>query len=134
MDKRINNKKRNITTGPFPSSKKIYLKGKIFPDVKVPIRQINLSKEAMPNKIYVYDTSGVYSESKNRNDFNINLGLKKNRRKWINKNKSIIKYKGRKVTYKDNGFKKNNEKILEVFKKEKNVFKSKKNGCAVGEY
>jgi len=31
MDKRINNKtKENITIGPFLSSKKIYLKGKIF--------------------------------------------------------------------------------------------------------
>ena len=129
MDKRINNKKRNITIGPFPSSKKIYLKGKIFSDLKIPIRQINLSKEAKPNKIYIYDSSGVYTESKNNNDFNINLGLKKNRKKWINKNKSIIKYRGRKVSYKDNGFKKNNEKILEIFKKKKNVFKSKKNKC-----
>ena len=91
MDKRINNKKRNITIGPFPSSKKIYLKGKIFSDLKIPIRQINLSKEAKPNKIYIYDSSGVYTESKNNNDFNINLGLKKNRKKWINKNKYIIK-------------------------------------------
>ena len=106
MDKRINNKKSSITIGPFPSSKKVYLKGKIFSDIKVPIRRIKLSKEASPNKIYVYDSSGAYSESKNSNDFNINLGLKKNRKKWINKNKSIIKYRGREVTYKDNGFKK----------------------------
>ncbi len=128
MDKRIN-KKRKITIGPFPSSKKVYLKGKIFSDIRVPIRQINLSKEASANKIYVYDSSGVYTESKNSNDFNINLGLKKNRKEWVNKNKSIIKYRGRKVSYQDNGFKKNNEKILDVFKKEKNVFKSKKNNC-----
>ena len=50
MDKRINNKaKEKITIGPFPSSKKIYLKGKIFPDIRVPIRQIKLSKKAKPN-------------------------------------------------------------------------------------
>ena len=71
MDKRINNKKRNITIGPFPSSKKIYLKGKIFSDLKIPIRQINLSKEAKPNKIYIYDSSGVYTESKNNNDIDL---------------------------------------------------------------
>ena len=59
MDKRINNKtKENITIGPFLSSKKIYLKGKIFSDIKVPIRQIKLSKEAKPNTIHLYDTSG----------------------------------------------------------------------------
>ena len=127
MDKRINNKKKeNITIGPFPSSKKIYLKGKIFSDIKVPIRQIKLSKEAKPNTIHLYDTSGVYSEFKSNDDFNINLGLKKNRGKWIKKNKSIINYKGRKVTYKDNGFTKKSDKILDIFKKEKNIYKAKK--------
>ena len=119
-------KKENITIGPFPSSKKIYLKGKIFHDIRVPIRQIKLSKEAKPNIIHLYDTSGVYSEFKNNDDFNINLGLKKNRGKWIKQNKSIIKYRGREVTYKDNGFTKKSGKILHIFKKEKNVYKAKK--------
>ena len=127
MDKRINNKKKeNITIGPFPSSKKIYLKGKIFSNIRVPIKQIKLSKEAKPNIIHLYDTSGAYSEFKNNDDFNINLGLKKNRGKWIKQNKSIIKYRGRKVTYKDNGFTKKSGKILHIFKKEKNVYKAKK--------
>jgi len=127
MDKRINNKtKKNITIGPFPSSKKIYLKGKIFSDIRVPTRQIKLSKEAKPNIIHLYDTSGVYSEFKSNDDFNINLGLKKNRNKWIKKNKSIIKYKGREVTYKDNGFTKKSDKILHIFKKKKNIYKAKK--------
>ena len=41
MDKRNNNKtKENITIGAFPSSKKIYLKGRIFSDIRVPMRQI----------------------------------------------------------------------------------------------
>ena len=128
MDKRINNKaKEKITIGPFPSSKKIYLKGKIFPDIRVPIRQIKLSKKAKPNIIYLYDTSGIYSEFKNNDEVNINLGLKKNKDKWIKKNKSIIKYKGRKITYQDNGFTKRNDKILHIFKKEKNIYKAKKN-------
>ena len=127
MDKRINNKtKKNITIGPFPSSKKIYLKGKIFSDIRVPIRQIKLSKEAKPNIINLYDSSGVYSEFKSNDDFNINLGLKKNRSKWIKRNKSMIRYRGRKVTYKDNGFTKKSDKILHIFKKEKNVYKAKK--------
>ena len=127
MDKIINKKtKENITIGPFPSSKKIYLKGKIFSNIRVPTRQIKLSKEAKPNIIHLYDTSGVYSEFKNNDDFNINLGLKKNRGKWIKQNKSIIKYIGRKVTYKDNGFTKKSGKILHIFKKEKNVYKAKK--------
>ena len=94
---KLNKKKKNITIGPFPSSRKIYLKGKIFPEIRVPMREINLSKDAVPNKIYIYDSSGVYTEYKKNNEYNINIGLKKNRKKWINKNKSIIKYRGRKV-------------------------------------
>ena len=127
MDKRINNKtKENITIGPFPSSKKIYLKGKIFSNIRVPTRQIKLSKEAKPNIIHLYDTSGVYSEFKNNDDFNINLGLKKNRGKWIKQNKSIIKYRGRKVTYKDNGFTKKSGKIYIFLKKKKIFIRQKK--------
>ena len=78
-------KKENISIGPFPSSKKIYLKGKVFPKIRVPIRQINLSKDSNPNKIYVYDSSGIYTEYKNGSDVDINLGLKKNRDEWIKK-------------------------------------------------
>ena len=119
--------KKNITIGPFPSSKKVYLKGKIFPNLKVPIRQISLSKEAKPNKIYVYDSSGIYTEIKNDKLININTGIEKIRKNWIKNNKSIIRYRGRKVTSKDNKSKKNNKKILKIFKKEINIFKSKKN-------
>ena len=131
---KLNKKKKNITIGPFPSSRKIYLKGKIFPEIRVPMREINLSKDAVPNKIYIYDSSGVYTEYKKNNEYNINIGLKKNRKKWINNNKSIIKYRGRKITYKDNGFTKKNQKILEIFKKEKNVFKAKKKNCVTQLY
>ena len=127
MDKRINNiTKETITIGRFPSSKKIYLKGKIFSDIRVPMRQIKLSKEAKPNTVHLYDTSGVYSEFKNNDDFNINLGLIKNRDIWIKQNKSIIKYIGRKVTYKDNGFTKKSGKILHILKKKKMFIRQKK--------
>ena len=64
---KLNKKKKNITIGPFPSSRKIYLKGKIFPEIRVPMREINLSKDAVPNKIYIYDSSGVYTEYKKNN-------------------------------------------------------------------
>ena len=130
MKKKINNKtNKNITIGPFPSSEKIYIKGRIFSDLKVPARQINLSKKATPNKILIYDSSGVYSEFKKENEVNINLGLKKNRKKWVDKNKSLQKYKGREVNYKDNGFTKQNKKIIEIFKNKKNVYKAKNNNC-----
>ena len=65
-----------LTLGPYPASKKIYLSGNIFPEIKVPLRKINLDKKAVPNSIYLYDTSGVYSELKENNNYNI-LSTKK---------------------------------------------------------
>ena len=126
--------KKSITTGPFPSSKKVYIKGKIFPNLRVPIREISLNKEAKPNKVYVYDSSGIYTEIKDEKLININSGLKKIRKNWMKNNKSIITYRGRKVTSKDNGFKNNDRKILKIFKKEINIFKSKKNNSVTQLY
>ena len=117
---------KKITVGPFPSSKKKYINGKMFPEIKVPIREIKLDKKAKPNKVYIYDSSGIYTELKNDSVLNINNGLKKNRKNWIKNNENVINYRGRKITYKDNGFSEKNNKILKIFKKEKNVFKAKK--------
>lgn len=58
-----------ISRGEFPNSKKIYLKGKLFP-IQVPMRLIFQSPTVTSQKqkidnppITVYDTSGVYSDS-----------------------------------------------------------------------
>ena len=117
-----------LTLGPYPASKKIYLKGNIFPEIRVPLRKINLDKNTIPNNIHLYDTSGIYSELNKNKNYNITDGLKQIRLNWIRKRQNVIKYKGRKVTYKDNGFLKENSKILESFKKKNsNCFKAKKN-------
>jgi len=117
-----------LTLGPYPASKKIYLSGNIFPEIKVPLRKINLDKKAVPNSIYLYDTSGVYSELKENNNYNISKGLKPIRYKWIKKKQNVVEYKGRKVTWKDNGFSQHNSKVLKSFnRKNKNCFKANKN-------
>jgi len=78
---------KGITSGPFPSSKKIYEKGSIF-DIEVAHRSIELSDtktsegEIIKNPpITVYDTSGPYSDP----DYQVDLekGLPKLREKWI---------------------------------------------------
>ena len=92
------------------------------------MRKINLDKKAVPNSIYLYDTSGVYSELKENNNYNISKGLKPIRYKWIKKKQNVVEYKGRKVTWKDNGFLKHNSKVLKSFnRKNKNCFKANKN-------
>lgn len=49
----------------FPNSKKIYLPGKLYPDVRVPFREVTLSyseKSGEPATCLIYDTSGPYTD------------------------------------------------------------------------
>ncbi|GIV44158.1 MAG: hypothetical protein KatS3mg035_1281 [Bacteroidia bacterium] len=67
-----------ITTGAFPKSEKIYVKGKLYP-IQVAMRQIHLSQGELP--IIVYDTSGPYTD--NNQTIDIYKGLNKIRKSWI---------------------------------------------------
>ena len=51
---------KKISTGPLPSSRKIYLAGEQFPDLQIPMREIQLTDASIAT---VYDTSGPYSEA-----------------------------------------------------------------------
>ena len=51
-------KSSDITTGPLPASRKIYLGGKIHKDIRVPMREISLHETADEPPLVVYDTSG----------------------------------------------------------------------------
>ncbi len=74
------------SVSPFPKSKKVYVKGQHF-EVQVPMREITLSptligkNEVSNAPFYVYDTSGIYSDT----DANIDIqkGLPRIRDKWI---------------------------------------------------
>lgn len=71
---------------PLPNSRKIYVQGS-RPDIQVPMREISQSDTAIssgPEKnppIYVYDTSGPYTDSTVKKD--IRNGLSALREKWI---------------------------------------------------
>lgn len=92
---------------PFPSSKKVYVKGS-REDIQVPFREIALSPTVndqgeTPNEpIRVYDTSGAYTDESC--EINIYEGLKKLRTSWIEERGDVERYEGRKVLPVDNGF------------------------------
>ena len=76
----------------FPNSNKKYISGEIYPNIRVGMREIKLSDTLIggtknspvyePNEsIYVYDTSGYYSDLKK--EINIYSGLEKIRDSWI---------------------------------------------------
>ncbi|MBZ0166278.1 MAG: hypothetical protein K8I00_05675, partial [Candidatus Omnitrophica bacterium] len=78
----------NFNYEPLPGSQKIYKLGTLFPDIRVPVRQISLSptvdphNNSTPNKpVELYDTSGPYTDPQVPID--IRTGLKELRGDWI---------------------------------------------------
>ena len=51
-----------VTTGPLPSSRKTYVAGDLFPDIRVPQREIDLHPTANEPPLPVYDPSGPYTD------------------------------------------------------------------------
>ena len=96
----LNNK---ITIGSLPSSEKIYVTSKKNNDVKVAMRQINLSSSSSNKNLIVYDTSGVYTDNKTCQNIDLNKGLPKIRENWIKERNDVEEYIGRNVKPEDNG-------------------------------
>ncbi|MCD6034333.1 MAG: Phosphomethylpyrimidine synthase [Rickettsiales bacterium] len=90
-----------LTTKPLPASTKVYIPGKIFPDMKVGMREIALTEAAKEPSLRVYDTSGVYTDPKVTID--IRQGLPKIRESWIEARGDVERYEGRQVKPEDNG-------------------------------
>ncbi len=82
-------KQGTITRQSFPNSKKIYVAGKIYPEIKVGMREISLrdTKDSLTGKmssnepITVYDTSGPYTDP--NKDVDIHQGIERIREQWI---------------------------------------------------
>ncbi len=82
-------KQDGITRQPFPNSNKIYVSGKIYPELKVAMREIELhdtvdsmTQKRTPNEpVTVYDTSGPYTDP--NKEINIHNGIERIREKWI---------------------------------------------------
>ncbi|MGQ9863080.1 MAG: phosphomethylpyrimidine synthase ThiC [Bacteroidia bacterium] len=64
----------------YPASEKYYVRGKLFPFLRVGMRRIALSDPAYP-AYYAYDTSGPYSDS--QVEIDITRGLPPLRKDWI---------------------------------------------------
>jgi phosphomethylpyrimidine synthase len=90
-----------ITSKPFPNSKKIYVKGKIHPQIKVAMREISLAEKSLEIPVRVYDTSGIYTDE--NTNFDIRKGLPKLRRDWILSRGDVEEYEGREIKPEDNG-------------------------------
>src|SRR3954453_5512790 len=90
-----------VTTGPLPSSRKIFATPDAAPDVRVPLREIILSEGAGEPNLTVYDTSGPYTDPAVTID--VNAGLARNRIAWVRERGGVEEYEGRSVKLVDNG-------------------------------
>jgi phosphomethylpyrimidine synthase len=93
----------------FPNSERIYIKGKIHPDLRVGMREISLSETTHPNgrveqnkPIRVYDTSGPWGDPQYQGD--VTMGLPALRREWILARGDVEEYDGRSTRPEDNGY------------------------------
>jgi len=90
-----------VSTGPLPASRKIYMEGERHRDVRVPMREIEVSPMAKEPPVRVYDTSGPYTDPAVAID--IRVGLPPLRDAWIRARGDVEPTSGRAVRPEDNG-------------------------------
>ena len=79
----------------YPSSEKVYIEGKLYPELRVGMRKVRLTpsvsvvdgKKVMEDNapVYIYDTSGAYSDP--NVEIDLSKGLPKLRQSWIDSRK-----------------------------------------------
>jgi len=90
-----------VTTGALPASRKVYSAPDVFPDLRVPFREIALSEKSGEAPVRVYDPSGPYTDDAASID--VANGLSRHREAWIKERGGIETYIGREVKPEDNG-------------------------------
>jgi phosphomethylpyrimidine synthase len=103
----------SVSTGPLPASRKIHLSGERYPDLRVPMREIDLSPSAKEPPVRVYDTSGPYSDPAVTID--IRAGLPPVREAWIRARGDVEETVGRAVRPEDNGLRPDEASVVPSF-------------------
>ncbi|MCD1635401.1 phosphomethylpyrimidine synthase ThiC [Martelella mediterranea] len=91
-----------VTTGPLPASRRVWQAGILNPDIRVPMRAIDLHPTAGEPPVTVYDSSGPYTDPDV--EIAIERGLPRLRETWIAARNDTERYAGRHVKPEDNGF------------------------------
>src|SRR5262245_50461206 len=90
-----------VTTGPLPASRKIYSQPEAAPDLRVPLREIELDASSGEPPLPVYDTTGRYTDPDVTID--VEKGLPRTRIAWVKERGGVEEYQGREVKPVDNG-------------------------------
>jgi phosphomethylpyrimidine synthase len=78
---------------PLPASRKIHQSGTLHPDIRVPMRAIELHPSAAESPLIVYDSSGPYTDP--TASIAIEQGLARLREDWIAARADVEEYDGR---------------------------------------
>jgi len=90
-----------VPTGPIPGSHKIHVQGVLFPDLRVPFREVCVHESAGEPPVTIYDPSGPYTDP----DATIDLeqGLPRAREAWVRARGDVEEISARQIRPEDNG-------------------------------
>jgi phosphomethylpyrimidine synthase len=97
----VNAQLMQVVSEPLPASRKVYQPGSLHPELRVPMREIELHPSAGEPPLRVYDSSGPYTDQAVAID--IEKGLSALRAPWIAARADTHGYPGRRVQLIDNG-------------------------------
>jgi phosphomethylpyrimidine synthase len=104
-----------VSTGALPASRKVYIAGRRHADLRVAMREIDLSPAAKEPPLSVYDPSGPYTDPAAAID--IKHGLLPLRAPWIAARGDVEPQSGRAVRPEDNGLKADEVSDVPVFER-----------------
>jgi phosphomethylpyrimidine synthase len=117
-----------IPTGERPGSRKVFEAGRLWPDIRVPFREVAVHPSAGEPPVTMYDSSGPYTEPGVAID--IEKGLSRKREPWVVSRGDVeIVEAPREVKPEDNGFAKG-EHLAPQFTAARRVYRAK-GGAAV---
>ncbi|HEX4098362.1 MAG TPA: phosphomethylpyrimidine synthase ThiC, partial [Caulobacteraceae bacterium] len=90
-----------VATGEIPGSRKVFEPGKLFPDLRVPFREVAVHPSANEPPVTLYDPSGPYTDPAASLD--INAGLPRPRDAWVLARGDVDETPAREVKPEDNG-------------------------------
>ena len=91
-----------IPTGERPGGRKVYVAGEMFPDIRVPFREVAVHPSANEPPVTMYDPSGPYTDPNATID--INAGLPRSREAMVLARGEVEAVAPREVKPEDNGF------------------------------
>ena len=112
-----------IPTGERPGGRKVYVRGELFPDIRVPFREVAVHPSANEPPVVMYDPSGPYTDPAARID--IDKGLARPREAWVLARGDVeAEAAPREVKPADNGFAKG-KSLAPAFVSDRKVYRGR---------